>query len=358
MTAGTELRPAPPAKTRRPALRVGGLLSVRVDRRAALACAGILAATLAVCVVALGTGDYPMPPGDVMRALVGQGNQADIFIITTLRLPRVLAALLIGAAFGVAGAIFQSLSRNPLGSPDVIGFTQGSATGALVQILVLGGTSAQVAGSSLIGCLVTVAAVYVLAYRQGVQGYRMVLVGIGLSAMLIAVNEYLILKADINDAERAQVWLTGSLNGAGWESVGPVAAVFAVLLPLALAYGSRMRILEMGDDTARGLGVSAERTRILLLAVATVLTAVATAAAGPIQFIALAAPQVAKRVTGTPSVGLVPAACMGALLLVTSDLAAQRLFAPTQLPVGVMTVTVGGLYLAWLLYRERRRGRG
>ena len=357
MTAGTGVRPAPPVRPRGRTVRVGRLVSLRVDRRATVACIAMLVATLVVCVVALGTGDYPMAPGTVLKALAGQGSQADIFIILTLRLPRVLAALLIGAAFGVAGAVYQSLSRNPLGSPDVIGFTQGSATGALVQILVVGGTSAQIAGSSLIGCFLTVAVVYLLAYRQGVQGYRLVLIGIGLSAMLTAVNEYLILKADINDAERAQVWLTGSLNGAGWESVGPVAAVLVVLYPLALAYGARMRILEMGDDMARGLGIRTERTRIVLLAVATVLTAVATAAAGPIQFIALAAPQVAKRVAGTPSVGLVSASCMGALLLVSSDLAAQRLF-PAQLPVGVMTVTVGGLYLAWLLYRERRKGRG
>ena len=339
-------------------LRAGRHVSVRVDRRATIACAAILAAALAVSVVALGTGDYPISPDRVLRALVGLGDGPDTFIVLTLRLPRVLAALLIGAAFGAAGAIYQSLTRNPLGSPDVIGFTQGSATGALLQILVLGGSATAIAVSSLAGCLVTVALVYVLAYRQGVQGYRMVLIGIGLSAMLVAVNRYLILKANIGDAERAQVWLTGSLNGAGWEAVVPVALVLAVLLPLTLTYGGHMRMLEMGDDTARGLGVNVERSRIVLLAAATVLTAVATSAAGPIQFVALAAPQVARRVAGTPSVGVASASCMGALLLVLSDLAAQRLFAPTQLPVGVMTVTVGGAYLAWLLFRERRRGRG
>ncbi|HEY3687568.1 MAG TPA: iron chelate uptake ABC transporter family permease subunit [Streptosporangiaceae bacterium] len=339
-------------------LRAGRHVSVRVDRRAALACAGIVVAALAVSVVALGTGDYPITPDRVLKALVGHGEQADTFIVMTLRLPRVLSALLIGAAFGMAGAVYQSLSRNPLGSPDVIGFTQGSATGALIQILVLGGSALEIAVSSLVGCLLTVALVYVLAYRNGVQGYRLVLIGIGLSAMLVAVNRYLILKADINDAERAQVWETGSLNGSGWENVVPVAIALVVLMPLALSYGSRMRMLEMGDDTARGLGVNVERSRIVLLAAATVLTAVAVAAAGPVQFIALAAPQVARRVTGAPSVGLASASCMGALLLVLSDLAAQRLFAPTQLPVGVMTVTVGGVYLAWLLFRERRKGRG
>lgn len=329
--------------------------SVRINRRPLLVCLVIVLVTLGGGVLSLGVGDYPISPGGVLRSLVGQGDPAQSFIVLTLRLPRVLCALLIGAALGISGAVFQSLTRNPLGSPDIIGFTQGSATGALLQILVFGGSAFAIAASSIVAGLATAVLVYLLAYRNGVQGYRLVLVGIGISAMLLAANHYLIAKAQINDAARAQVWLTGSLNGRGWEHVTPIALGLVLLLPLIFAYGRPMRMLEMGDDAARALGVNVERTRLLLLVTATALTAVATASAGPIQFLALAAPQVARRLTGPTGVGLLPAACLGALLLVVSDLAAQRLFAPTQLPVGVMTMAVGGLYLAWLLFRERRR---
>ena len=324
-------------------------ISLRVRRRSAAVCAALVLVTFAVAVLSVGTGDFPLSVGEVLAVLAGQGDPAAAFIVETLRLPRVLTALLVGGALGIAGAIFQSISRNPLGSPDIIGFTQGSVAGAFVVILWIGGTTFQIALGAVCGGLVTAVVVYLLALRGGVQGYRLVLVGIGVSAMLLAVNHYLITRATRDDAFEAAHWMIGSVNGRGWEHVWPVAAALAVLVPAALALSRPLAMLELGDDAARALGVSAERSRLALVFVAVGLTAVATASTGPVAFVALAAPQLARRLTRAAAPGLVSAALMGALLLAASDLAAQRLLS-VDLPVGIMTGAVGGLYLGWLLF--------
>ncbi|ADP82534.1 FecCD family ABC transporter permease [Pseudofrankia inefficax] len=335
-----------------------GRVSLLVPVRSCVVGAALVALIVAVGCVALTTGDYHIPLPDVVRALLGGGDGSTRFIVITLRLPRLLTGVLVGAALGVGGAMFQSLSRNPLGSPDIIGFDTGAATGALLVILVLHGTMAQVAAGAVVGGVATALLVYLLAMKRGVQGYRLILVGIGIAAMLSSVNDFLLTRASINDAQSAAVWLTGSLNGRGWEHVRPVALAVAVLLPLASWLGRDLRMLELGDDTARALGVHAERARAASVVVGVGLSAAATACAGPIVFVALAAPQVTRRLTRLPGPNIIPSALTGALLLTASDLAAQRAFAPTQLPVGVATGVVGGLYLAWLLSREWRQGRG
>ena len=236
-------------------------LSLRVHRRSAVVCAGLVAVTFSVAVLSVGTGDFPLSVGEVLAVLAGGGDPAAEFIVETLRLPRVLTALLVGGAFGIAGAIFQSISRNPLGSPDIIGFTMGSVTGAFVVILWIDGTTFQISLGAVCGGLSTAVVVYLLALRRGVQGYRLVLVGIGVSAMLLAVNDYLITRATRDDAFQAAHWMIGSVNGRGWEHVVPVAAALAVLVPSALLLSRSLTMLELGDDAARALGVSAERWR-------------------------------------------------------------------------------------------------
>jgi iron complex transport system permease protein len=330
------------------------VLAFRVHPRSVLVCAALLAATSLAAVVSIGTGDFPLPADEVVAVLIGQGDPASEFIVETLRMPRVLTAILVGGAFGIAGAIFQSISRNPLGSPDMIGFTMGSVTGAVIVILVIDGTTGQIALGAIAGGLVTAVVIYLLALRGGVQGYRLVLVGIGISAVLQAINAYLVARATREDAYEAAHWMIGSVNGRGWEHVWPVAAALAVLVPAALVLSRPLALLEMGDDAARALGVRAERSRLTLAFVAVGLTAVATASTGPIAFVALAAPQIARRLTHSAAPGLVAAALMGALLLVVSDLAAQRLLS-IDLPVGVMTGALGGVYLCWLLSSGWRR---
>jgi iron complex transport system permease protein len=334
-----------------------GTLSLRLDRRAALVGAGLLLVALAAGVVLVGTGDYDIAPPDVLRTLAGHGTAGQDFVVRQLRLPRVVVALLVGAALGMAGAAFQTVSRNPLGSPDVIGFGQGSAAGALLVIVVLHGSSLEVSAGAVGGGLLTGLGVYALSWRGGVQGYRLVLVGIGGSAVLAAVNSYLLVKANFVDAARAVIWISGSLDGRDWAQVRPLLGACAVLMPVLLLQARDLRITEMGDDAARALGVRVERVRLVTVVAAVLLTAAATAAAGPIAFVALTAPQLARRLTRTPGVSLIPSALMGAALLVLADLAAQRAFGAGQVPVGVATGVLGGGYLLWLLIEERRAGR-
>ncbi|WKX74161.1 iron chelate uptake ABC transporter family permease subunit [Streptomyces sp. XD-27] len=343
--------------TRGVTLRVRGGLSVRVDIRAVVVGFLLAATALAMSVVLIGTGDFAIPPADVVDTLFGGGTVAQDFIVNELRLPRVLVGLLVGVALGLSGAVFQSITRNPLGSPDMIGLGQGTAAGALAVIVLFQGDQLAVAGGSVVGGLLTGIAIYALAWRRGVHGYRLVLVGIGVSAVLSAVNGYLLTKADVLDATRALVWVTGSLDGRDWEQVWPLAGTCALLLPVVFGHARALRMMEMGDDSAFALGVRVERTRLVLMLAAVLLMTAATAASGPIAFVALMAPQVARRLTKSPGPNLLPAALTGAAMLITADWASQRAFGADQLPVGVLTGILGGGYLLWLLATERRAGR-
>ncbi|MGW1077649.1 FecCD family ABC transporter permease [Streptomyces sp. NPDC002537] len=348
---------SPRTSTRLRVIRTRGGLSLRVSPRAVLVVLLLLAAAAAAAVALIGTGDYPMSPGEVIGTLAGNGTPAQEFIVQDLRLPRVLVGLLVGASLGLAGAVFQSVSRNPLGSPDVIGFGQGSAAGALVVIVLFHGDPFAVAAGAVVGGIATGVAVYLLAWKKGVHGYRLVLVGIGAAAVLSGVRDYLMTRADLTDATRGMLWMVGSLNGRDWGQVWPLLCVAAVLFPLVVGQGRALRMMEMGDDAAYALGVRAERVRIVAMGAAVLLTGVATAAAGPIGFIALAAPQLARRLTRAPGPNLPASACMGAVLLITADWASQRLFGADQLPVGAVTGMLGGCYLLWLLFTERKAGR-
>jgi iron complex transport system permease protein len=266
-------------------------------------------------------------------------------------------ALLVGAALGASGATFQSLTRNPLGSPDFIGLTTGAASGALLAILVFDARGLPVAAGAILGCLITSAGVYLLAFRRGTQPIRLVLMGIGVSALLESFNSYLILKARLSDALAAQRWLIGSVGGRGWTDVLLVAAPLVVALPLVLYLTRQLAMLNLGDETAVLHGVPVERSRASLALGAVVLAAASTAAAGPVAFVALAAPHLANRLTRAPGAGVLPSAAMGALLVGVSDWLAQRVLPEQDVPVGVVTAAFGGAYLTWLLVHEWRRGR-
>ncbi|MFH8558417.1 FecCD family ABC transporter permease [Streptomyces celluloflavus] len=341
----------------RGAVRTGAGWSLRFDRRALLVCTSLALVAAVVTVLAIGTGRYALSPWEVVRTLAGDGPPGADFIVRGLRLPRALDGLLVGFAMGMAGAVFQSLSRNPLGSPDIIGFGNGASAGALVAIIVLNAGAPQTALGAVCGGLVTAAAVYLLAWKRGVHGYRLVLVGIGAAAVLGSATSFLYVRAEIGKAAQAATWMVGSLNGRGWSEVWTAALGLAALVPVVLAYARRLSLLEMGDDTAAALGIRPERSRLVLLAAGTGLTAMAVAAAGPIPFVALAAPQLARRVTRSPGPNVLPAAWMGAVLVTGADWATQRISQSAILPVGVVTGVAGGVYLAWLLLRERRSGR-
>jgi iron complex transport system permease protein len=326
-----------------------GRFSVRVHVRTLIAALLLLLTAVVAAVVNLSSGDFPVPIAQVLRSLVGQGDAGTDFIVYDLRLPRVLITLFVGAALGLSGAIFQGLTRNPLGSPDFVGLTVGASSGALIVILLLGGSGLTAGAGAILGCLATSITIYLLAFRRGVQPFRLVLMGIGVSALLDAFNSYLIYRARLDEAVEAQVWLIGSVNGHGWTEVGIAGVVLAVLLPVALYFGRHLDMLALGDETAVLHGVRVERSRAFLALAGVGLAAGATAAAGPISFVALAAGPLATRLTRSPRTGLLPATLMGAALLVASDWLAQRVLPGNDVPVGVVTAALGGIYLTWLL---------
>ncbi|QPK80229.1 iron chelate uptake ABC transporter family permease subunit [Corynebacterium lizhenjunii] len=338
-------------------LRVGPV-ALRWSTRGAAVNAALLLIALAGAVFALGFGDYPLEPAQVLAALANPS--ADEFhrtIVTQWRLPVALAAVLFGALLGIGGAIFQSLTHNPLGSPDVIGFDAGSYTAVVITVLVFGTKDYwTIAAAALVGGLATAAIVYFLAYRGGVQGFRLIIVGIAVSAMLGSINVYLVTRADINDAMSVGFWAAGSLGRVTWQALVPAALCSLAVMVGVLALSRALRQLELGDATAVTQGTPAHRCRPALLILGVATTALVTAAAGPIGFVALAAPQLARRLTHSPGVTVTAAACMGAALLAGAHLLAL-LFAQIYRPIpeGLITVSLGGLYLIWLLIRESRK---
>ncbi|MGA9278785.1 FecCD family ABC transporter permease [Ilumatobacter sp.] len=330
--------------------------SVRIDPRAITVCLSLALATVAIGLWSISVGDFSIPISDVVATLLGNPTADSEFIVGTLRLPRVLVGAGVGAALGMSGAIFQSLVRNPLGSPDIIGFTSGAALGAVMVIVYLGGTSLQVSMGAVAGGLISALVVYLLAWKRGVQAYRLVLVGIGAGFAITATIDYMITRADIVDVQRAAVWMTGSLNGRGWDEVRIVTVALVVLGPLAVLMQRNLDRLDLGDDTAAALGIDVGRAKLSLVLVGVSLASLGVAAAGPIAFIAFVSGPIARRLVNSPRACIVPAAFVGALVTATADLAARRVMAPTELPVGIMTALIGAPYLLWLLTRQSRTG--
>lgn len=333
-----------------------GPVSLRVRVRTVVTSAVLVAVVAALGILALCLGDLPLTPGQVLGALLGLDDGFASTVVREWRLPRVLAAVVFGAALGVSGGVFQSLTRNPLASPDVIGLSAGAYAGGLGAIILLGASagSIPVSASAILGGLAAAAVVYVLAYRRGIQGFRLIVVGIGVSAMLQALSTYLLLRAKVEIAMVASVWGAGSLAPVGWAQFLPAAAVIVLALTALGPFSGALSRLELGDDAARAVGIRVERSRLGLVVCAVALTAVVTAAAGPIAFVALAAAQIARRLARTAGIALVPSALVGAVVLSASDIVAQHVL-PTPLPVGLVTVVVGGAYLVWLLIHESRR---
>ncbi|MCA1219433.1 FecCD family ABC transporter permease [Streptomyces sp. 8L] len=334
-------------------LFLGG--SVRLARRALWAGAIMALACLLVSGFGLFTGTYHISVARVLDVLGGGGNTTEHFIVIDQRMARLCAALLVGASLGLAGSLFQTLSRNPLGSPDIIGFTTGSTTGALTILLVAGGNAALgVGGGAVLGGLATAALVQVVSSARGAAGgNRLVITGIAVGAMLASLNDYLIIQADVEAAESAKTWTFGSLNAITWDQVRPAAVSFPLLFGLTVLIARPLRMMEMGDDAAASLGIRVERVRLAALTVGVALTGTAIAVTGPIGFLALAAPQLARRAGRVPGIPVATAALTGALLLCAADFLAQRLLEPFQIPVGLVTGALGGLYLMWLLWRQK-----
>jgi ABC-type enterobactin transport system permease subunit len=320
---------------------------------------GVTLALIMLCLLlallALGSGARALSPWQTLQILLSHTDPQLQAMVLQWRLPRVMMALLLGAALSVSGALFQSLLHNPLGSPDVMGFNSGAYSGVLLVLVFFQSDPLIISAAALAGGLLTALLSYLLAWQQGINTLRLIMVGIGVRAMLIAANTWLLLNSSLDKALTAGLWNAGSLNGMTWAKSLP-ASILIIVAWLATASLSRPRqLLTLGDDTAVALGVAVEPSRIAIIVCAVSLTAAATAVAGPIAFIALAAPQIARRLCPGYRAPLILAALSGSALLLAADLAAQKLFLPYQLPVGLLTVSIGGLYLIGLLFRESQR---
>ncbi|WP_329109041.1 iron ABC transporter permease [Micromonospora sp. NBC_01699] len=336
-----------------------GRISLLVRRRSVLVAAALLLLLAGAMVLSLSLGTPYVAPVDVLHSLgnlgapYGTGTPYDV-VVNRLRLPRVVLAVAVGAAFGIAGTLIQSVARNPLASPDVIGITQGAGLVATIA-LTTGASAAIIAPSALAGGLVAAGAVFALGARHGLAAQRFVLAGVAVAIALRAVTEVVMLSADPIDGQRAQIWLVGTLAGKGWTEATWIAITLALLLPALVWAGWALHTSALDDDTARGLGLRPTARRFGLAGVGVLAAAMVTAQVGAVDFVALVAPQVARRLVRAERPPLLCAALVGALLVVLADLAGRRLFAPTQLPAGVLTAAIGGPYLLFLLVRGRRR---
>lgn len=360
MTALQET-PALPARRTHVTVRTR-VASGRVPVRSVLVAVLGLATLILVLAWSVGAGDFPIPIPDVLAVLAGGGDPANQFVIEELRLPRAGVAIVVGASLGLAGALFQTFARNPLASPDVLGITDGASVGAVFVIvmgssggvLATGMSSLGVAAAALAGGLLTSAALYLFAWRQGIDGTRFVLIGVGLSAVMTAGVSWLLAKAAVYDLPAALTWLAGSLAGRGWHEAKPAIYALLILGPIAIVLTQTLRALQLGDDSARGLGVRLQLAQGTILVVAVCLTAFAVSAAGPIDFVAFVVPQIALRLVGGSRPPLINSAILGALLVLTADTLSRVVF-PTELPVGIVTAIVGAPYLLWLLSRANRK---
>lgn len=353
MTATTPLQPRTTDHPSAPPSIAAG--RGRRRRRRARITFGLGVLVLALFAASLSVGNTVYGLGDVARVLVGHDVPDASFTVGELRLPRAALAVVVGASFGAAGVTFQTLLRNPLASPDIIGISSGASAAAVTALVVLRWGSTTASTLAIVAALATAAAIYLLAYRDGVVGTRLVLIGIGLSSMLHSVVTYVLSRAAAWDLQVAMRWLTGSLNDASWGEVLPPLLALLILAPLLASQVGGLELLRLGDDTASALGARPERVRVVTILGAVVLVAFATAAAGPVAFVALLSGPIAARTVGRGGSLLLPAALVGAALVLGADLAGQHLLA-TRYPVGVVTGVLGAPYLLYLLIRVDRAG--
>lgn len=335
------------------------LFSIRLDRRVPKVLFVLVLMILGVLIVSISYGNYFLPPIEVVRALLGQEttNPDASLLVMTLRLPRAIAALEVGMGLAVAGTILQGVTRNPLAAPEIIGVQAGAGL-VVVAILVLLPALPLVLlpVAAFVGGLLTALLVYLLAWNRGSTPLRLVLVGIGVAAIAAALTTLLITFGEIREVSQALVWLTGSVYGCGWEQVAILFPWLMIFLPMTWGLARELNVLTLGDDVARGLGSQVEWQRGLLLLTSVALTGASVAIAGTLGFIGLMAPHLARQLVGASHAGLIPAAALiGGLIVVAADLVGRSVFAPIELPCGVVTAVLGAPYFLYLLLQHDDR---
>ena len=314
--------------------------------------------TFALFVLTMMVGSFYVSAWDVITSAFHLRDEPSVdFIVRDLRLPTATAALAVGFALGVSGMLFQRLLGNPLASPDFVGISSGASLFAVSSIILLGAGSSMISASALAGALLTALLIYVLAWREGISGYRFILIGIGISEFARAIIGYIVAHAELYEARQAMTWLVGTVGQSGSTELRTLLVALVVLVPVALLLQRPLRVLELGDDTAHALGARVELSRLALIAVSIILSGLATAVAGPIMFVALIAGPIAQRIVGHSGGGIMAAGFVGSIIVLGADLVAQHVV-PVVLPTGVITGIIGAPYLIWLLATVNREGRG
>lgn len=312
------------------------------------------AVAVAIALAALSFGAAGVTPDRVIAVLLGGGDRLDRLVVLDLRLPRILAALLVGVAFALAGAVFQSTLRNPLASPDILGISAGASLGAVWAILGLGAGGALVAGFAFGGGIVVALVIWLAAWRRGLHGVRFVLVGVGMAYLCGSTVSWLLARSEVREAQTALHWTVGSVADVRGDALAALAIGIAVCA-VALAFATRaLRPLALGDDHARALGVGADAARVVLLVIAVALVALATSVAGPVAFVALIAPAVARRLVADGGAAVAAAGVVGGALTLGADVVGQFAVPGFTAPLGIVTGVIGAPYLLWLLARTER----
>jgi iron complex transport system permease protein len=331
-----------------------GAVTIPLRTRSVVVGISALVAILALGILSLGLGTFVVSPDGVVQTLLGGGDAMQRTVVVDWRLPRTAAAIGLGALLAIAGALFQTVTRNPLASPDILGLSNGAFTGMLLALIFVSASWQVRSLGALAGGILTAVVIWLLTYRGGLQGFRLIVIGIGVSAMLASLNTWMLLQIELETAMFASAWGTGTLNGV---TAAPLFGALLCASPFAVAaflLVPRLRQLDLGDDMAAATGVRPNVVRTLALLIGVALVAAATSVAGPVAFVSLAAPQIARLLARTPHLSLTLSALLGALLLLGSDLVAQHVL-PVTLPVGVVTVSVGGAYLVVMIILELRR---
>ncbi|UFJ39447.1 iron ABC transporter permease [Brevibacillus humidisoli] len=333
------------------------LISFQIQKRTIPVLLALIGFGVLVLIGGLSVGSTMIHPIDVIKHLFGLGSGEHAFTIDTLRLPRMLLSLLVGAALGVSGLILQSIIRNPLASPDVIGVTGGASAAAVFFLSYMASERASsswlplaaLAGAGLVSLII-----YLLAWKKGVTPMRIVLVGIGMAAAMGALTTFMIVLGPIATTMKAYIWLTGSVYGASWEKVYAMLPWLLVFAPLALFFTRAVHVQELGDQVAFGLGARVQLQRCGLLFIGVALAGSAVAYAGGVGFIGLIAPHIARKLIGRSFAGLVPiSAVIGGLIMALADIVARTAFLPLDIPAGVFTAGIGAPFFIYLLYKNR-----
>ena len=341
--------------------KLEGKISFLIDKKALLILISFLIVTGVVFIVSTGLGDMKLSPLTVLNVLFGGGSEMEQLVVQSFRLPRIIVALMVGIALAVAGGILQGMIRNPLASPDILGITGGASVAVVSFLSFFSDANNSLTVSikwlplaAFVGAAVIALLVYILAWKNGVSPIRIVLIGIGVSALMQALTTLMMIMGPIYRASQANIWITGTVYGSSWNNVAILVPWTVVFVAIAFLMAKNINILELGDDIATGVGGRIQRQRFFLLLISTALVGGAVAFAGGIGFVGLMAPHMARRLVGSSFGALLPvSALIGGILVMLADLIGRTMFSPLEIPAGVFTAGIGAPYFIYLLFKNR-----